>query len=281
MAYEKVVAVFDTAEHAQNAVRALQGAGFSAADISVVNNDTLDDRGAKVATETGFWHRLFGSDVDLHEAKVYGHTVGKGGSVVTLRAPDNLVNKAVGLLHTHNPVDVNQRAASLGIIAAAAAPAAAQAAAAGARAVSGPAPSVAAKPPAAGPARTGSEDEVLRLAEETLNVGNRQVEAGMTRVRRFVTERPVETQVSLHEEHAEVARRAISDPNYIKDIDWSDRTIEVRETKEQAVVSKSARIAEEVVIQKKGSDRVETVKDTVRRQQAEVERVDPDEKKKP
>ena len=39
--------------------------------------------------------------------------------------------------------------------------------------------------------------------------------------------------------------------------------------------------AEEVVIQKKGSDRVETVKDTVRRQQAEVERVDPDEKKKP
>ena len=70
MAYEKVVAVFDTAEHAQNAVRALQGAGFSAADISVVNNDTLDDRGAKVATETGFWHRLFGSDVDLHEAKV-------------------------------------------------------------------------------------------------------------------------------------------------------------------------------------------------------------------
>jgi stress response protein YsnF len=79
----------------------------------------------------------------------------------------------------------------------------------------------------------------------------------------------------------QVARRAISDPNYIKDIDWSDRTIEVRETKEQAVVSKSARIAEEVVIQKKSSDRVETVKDTVRRQQAEVERVNPDEKKKP
>lgn len=280
MAYEKVVAVFDTAEHAQNAVRALQGAGFSAADISVVNNDTLDDRGAKIATETGFWHRLFGSDTDLHEAKVYGHTVGQGGSVVTLRAPDNLVDKAVALLHTHNPVDVNQRAASLGIIAAAAAPMAAQAAA-GAKTVSGAAPSVAAKAPAVGTAGTGREDEVLRLAEETLNVGKRQVEAGMTRVRRFVTERPVETQVTLHEEHAEVARRAISDPSYIKDIDWSDRTIEVRETKEQAVVSKSARVAEEVVIHKKGSDRVETVKDTVRRQQAEVERVDPDEKKKP
>ena len=280
MAYEKVVAVFDTVEHAQNAARALQGAGFPAADISVVNNETLDDRGAKVATETGFWHRLFGSDVDLHEAKVYGHTVDRGGSVVTLRAPDTLVDKAVALLHTHNPVDVNQRAASLGIIAAAAAPLAAKAAA-GARAVADTASSVAAKAPAAASMPTGNQDEVLRLAEETFNVGKRQVQAGMTRVRRFVTERPVEAQVTLHEEHAEIARRAISDPGYIKDIDWSDRTIEVRETKEQAVVSKSARIAEEVVIQKKGSDRVETVKDSVRRQQAEIERVDQDEKKKP
>ena len=280
MVYEKVVAVFDTVEHAQNAARALQGAGFPATDISVVNNETLDDRGAKVATETGFWHRLFGSDVDLHEAKVYGHTVDRGGSVVTLRAPDTLVDKAVALLHTHNPVDVNQRAASLGIIAAAAAPLAAKAAA-GARAVADTASSVTAKAPAAASMPTGNQDEVLRLAEETFNVGKRQVQAGMTRVRRFVTERPVEAQVTLHEEHAEIARRAISDPGYIKDIDWSDRTIEVRETKEQAVVSKSARIAEEVVIQKKGSDRVETVKDSVRRQQAEIERVDQDEKKKP
>jgi stress response protein YsnF len=105
--------------------------------------------------------------------------------------------------------------------------------------------------------------------------------------------KPDEVIVQLHAEEisiskekletgrVQVARRAISDHNLIKDIDWSDRTIEVRETKEQAVVSKSARIAEEVVIQKKGSDRVETVKDTVRRQQAEVERVNPDEKKKP
>jgi stress response protein YsnF len=77
----------------------------------------------------------------------------------------------------------------------------------------------------------------------------------------------------LHEEHAEVVRRAISDPNYVKDIDWSDTTVEVLETAEQAVVSKSARVAEEVVVGKTGSDHVETVRDTVRRQQVEVERV--------
>lgn len=272
MAYEKVVAVFDTPAHAQNAVRTLESAGFATSDISVVNQDTLDDRGTKVASETGFWHRLFGSDVDLHEAKVYGHTVGRGGSVVTVRAPDTMVNKAVDLLHTHNPVDVNQRAASLGIIGAGATQAAAAAAGTATSAPRAPMTST----PSSGRAK---DDEVIRLAEENLNVGKRQIEAGMTRVRRFVIEKPVEQQVTLHEEHASVVRRAITDPNYIKDIDWSDRTIDVQETAEQAVVSKSARVAEEVVIRKEGTDRVETVKDTVRRQQVDVERTDPNKKK--
>lgn len=269
MDYEKVVAVFDTSEHAQNAVRALKAGGFSADDISVVNNDTLDDRGAKIATETGFWHRLFGSDIDLHEAKVYGHTVSGGGSVVSLRAPDTLVKKAVDILHTLSPVDVNQRAATLGILAAGAAPIASAAADAPPKVASTVASAL----------RT-DKDEVVRLAEEQLNVGKRQIAAGMTRVRRFVTEKPVEAQVTLHEEHASVARRAVSDPSYIRDIDWSDRTIEVAETAEEAVVSKSARVVEEVVIGKEGSDRVETVKDKIRRQQVEVERqgIDPNKK---
>jgi hypothetical protein len=35
-------------------------------------------------------------------------------------------------------------------------------------------------------------------------------------------------------------------PNYVKDIDWADTTVEVRETAEEAVVSKSARIAEDL-----------------------------------
>jgi len=262
MAYEKIVAVFDTSEHAQNAVRALKAGGFSADDISVVNNDTLDDRGAKIATETGFWHRLFGSDIDLHEAKVYGHTVGSGGSVVTLRSPDTMVKKAVDILHTLNPVDVNQRAASLGILAAGTAPAAAT--------------GTTTARPVASPVRTETvrdrDGEVIRLAEEQLNVGKRQVAAGMTRVRRFVIEKPVEAQVTLHEEHASIARRAVNDPSYVRDIDWSDREIDVTETAEQAVVSKSARVVEEVVVGKEGSDRVETVKDKVRRQQVEIER---------
>jgi stress response protein YsnF len=52
-----------------------------------------------------------------------------------------------------------------------------------------------------------TKKEVLRLAEEQMNVGKRTFETGATRIRRFVTERPVEEQVNLHEEHAKVVRR--------------------------------------------------------------------------
>jgi stress response protein YsnF len=55
---------------------------------------------------------------------------------------------------------------------------------------------------------------------------------------------------------------------------WSDKAYEMTETAEQALVSKSARVVEEVTLRKTGTDRVETVKDTVRRQQVEVEKVD-------
>jgi uncharacterized protein (TIGR02271 family) len=118
------------------------------------------------------------------------------------------------------------------------------------------------------------DPETMRLAEEQLNVGKRMFETGTTRIRRFVTERPVEAQVSLHEEHAEVVRKAITDPNYVADIDWSDKAYEMTETAEEAVVSKTAHVVEEVSLRKTGTDRVETVRDTVRRQQVEVEKTD-------
>ena len=70
---------------------------------------------------------------------------------------------------------------------------------------------------------------MLRLAEEQLEVGKRMVETGATRVRRFTTEREVAADVTLHEEHAEILRRAISEPINISDLDWSDREIEVVE----------------------------------------------------
>ncbi len=116
------------------------------------------------------------------------------------------------------------------------------------------------------------DTETLRLAEEQLNIDKRLMQTGTTRIRRFVTERPIEQKVTLHEEHAEVVRKAITSPSSIADVDWSDKSYEITETAEQAVVNKTARVVEEVTLRKAGSDRVETVKDTVRRQQIEVEK---------
>ena len=107
-------------------------------------------------------------------------------------------------------------------------------------------------------------------------MGKQQVETGRTRVRRFVTEREVAQDVSLHDEHAEVLRKAISDPAYVGEIDWADGTIEIIETAEHALVNKTARIVEEVGLKKVGADHVETITDKLRRQQVEIERIGPD-----
>jgi uncharacterized protein (TIGR02271 family) len=257
MNYEKIVTLFDTTEHAEAARRNLETAGFPAGEMSVVSNKTLTTAG-QALREPGMWHRLFGRDIEQHEATVYGRTVEAGGVVLTLRVPETDIPRAMGILNAHKVVDVQDRAVEHGLISAAAAAAVA--------------PPFIKSAVAATIASPVSKEQVLRLAEEQLVVGKKMVEDGTTRIRRFVTEKPVEAQVTLHEEHAQVVRRAVSDPNFLKDIDWSDQTIEVTETAEQAVVSKSSRIAEEVVISKEGSDRTETVRDTVRRQQVEVER---------
>ena len=259
-AYEKVVTLFDTADHAEAARQNLVHAGFSSNEISITGNDQIP-KSAAALREPGFWQKIFGEDIAQHEATVYAKAVETGGVVLTLRAATEDVPRAMGILNQHNLVDLKDRAVDTGIISKAAA-----------ATIAAPA-AIAATVPTKPITSDLGKQEVIRLAEEHLEVGKKLVEQGTTRIRRFVTEKPVEEQVTLHEEHAEVVRRAVSDPNYVKDIDWSDQTIEVLETAEQAVVSKSARVAEEVVVGKTGSDHVETVRDTVRRQQVEVERV--------
>jgi hypothetical protein len=246
MVYEKIVSVFDTPQHAQQAMDALTRAGFAQGDMHSISKDevsSIDTGAQKAVKEPGFWHRLLGSeDVVEYEGHVYGRAVDGGGTVLTLRVQDMDAPKAIAILNTLRPVDIENRATKLGLLPAS---------------VAKPAPQT---------------DEVVRLAEEQLNVGKRQVDAGTTTVRRYVVEKPVEASVTLHEEHADVVRRAISDPNYIGDVDWTDKTVVVTETAEQAVVNKVARIAEEVVIRRAGSDRVEKITDTVRRQQVDVGR---------
>jgi stress response protein YsnF len=264
MNYEKIVTLYDTSEHAEAARRSLEAAGFAPSEISLINSKTLGVAGDKLS-EPGLWHRLFGRDIQEYEAKVYGRSVEAGGVVLTIRVPEAEASRAMSILNAHRAVDLSKRAEQEGLIATA--PVAASKPAAAVRPT---APTTATIPAAAG-ATAG--EEVLALAEEQINVGKRLVQGGTTRIRRFVIETPVEAQVTLHEEHARVLRRASADPNYIRNIDWTDKTIEITETAEEPIVTKSVHITEEVVIQREGTDHVKTLRDKVRRQQVEVERV--------
>lgn len=268
MAYQTIVAVFDKAAPAAAAVKALKAAGFAEADISVFDSQRLaGDRGNKPdgLRQTGVWNRLFGGKVFEHEATIYGQTVEKGGAILAVRVVDSEVAHATGILELHHPIDVHDRAITSGVAPAAHVQTAAK--------VIATTPVAAQQTVAVSPKVAEKHKEVLRLAEEHLDVGKHLVQTGKTRIRRFVTERPVSADVTLHEEHAEVLRRAVTDPSYVGDIDWADNTIEVTETAEHALVKKTARIVEEVELRLTGSDHVETINDKIRRQQIAIERV--------
>jgi uncharacterized protein (TIGR02271 family) len=273
MNYEKIVTLYDTSQHAEAARQNLESAGFSPSEISMISSKTLSLTGDKLR-EPGLWHRLFGRDIQPHEARLYGQAIENGGSVLTVRVPENDVPRATNILRSHQSVDLRERAVEQGLLSSTAMPKTSTAAT-DTRTTATDARTMATttRPATMAAGRSLGEEEVLRLAEEELNVGKRQIDDGMTRVRRFVIETPVEAQVTLHEEHAQIIRRAITDPSSISDVDWGDRTIEVRETAEEPVINKSCHITEEVVIRREATDNVRTVKDKVRKQQVEVDRV--------
>jgi uncharacterized protein (TIGR02271 family) len=114
-------------------------------------------------------------------------------------------------------------------------------------------------------------EEVIPITEEELRVGKRTVERGGVRVRSYVVETPVEESVRLRDETVHVERRAVSPDRPAGEADFQDRTIEVTETDEEAVVSKRAQVIEEVVIRKDVAEHEKTVSDTVRRTEVEVD----------
>jgi uncharacterized protein (TIGR02271 family) len=123
----------------------------------------------------------------------------------------------------------------------------------------------AASPLAAGP------DQVVPVYEENLRVGKRDVGQGRVRVRTHVVETPVNEQVSLRNEKVEVERRPVDRPVTTDDTPFQNRIIEAEEHAEEAVISKEARVTEEVTLRKTAEDRVQNVADKVRHTEIEVE----------
>lgn len=121
-------------------------------------------------------------------------------------------------------------------------------------------------------AATGRTDDTIKVMEEQLVVGKREVGRGGMRVRSYVVERPVEAQVTLHEERVTIERHPVNRPVTAADAAaFGDKTLEAHATREEAVVGKDVRVVEEIGLKKEEADRVETVRDTVRKTEVDVE----------
>ncbi|HYF59374.1 MAG TPA: YsnF/AvaK domain-containing protein [Burkholderiaceae bacterium] len=119
---------------------------------------------------------------------------------------------------------------------------------------------------------SGETSQTLPIIEEQLAIGKRAVRRGAIRVYTRVVETPVEETVRLREEHAEIVRRDVDRPATEADFRaMKDGTIELNETAEEAVIEKRARVTGEVEVGKRVTERAETVRDTVRRTEVEVD----------
>ena len=124
--------------------------------------------------------------------------------------------------------------------------------------------------------------ESVPVIEEELEVEKRKVARGGVRLTSTVHEQPVEETVRLREEQVETERRPVDRRLSEDEADaaFQDRTIEMNETTEELEVSKEARVVEEVALKKTVQEHEEQVKDTVRRTEVEVEKIEPSSRRK-
>ena len=126
------------------------------------------------------------------------------------------------------------------------------------------------------PVAAAAGETAIPIVQEELEVGKRTVDQGGVRVYRRVIEIPAEETVALREEHVTVERKAVDRAATPAELDaQGNRSIELTETAEEAVVSKNARVIEEVVVGKETGQRTEHIQDTVRRTEVEVEQLPP------
>ena len=134
------------------------------------------------------------------------------------------------------------------------------------------------------PAGEGVETagETVQEVEEQLAVHKGRAVTGGVRVTTHVSERPVEQTVTLREEQVEVERRAADRKLTPGEAEaaFQDKTVEMLGTGEEVEVSKQARVVGEVTVGKRVEEHKETVKDTVRRTEVEVEEIKPGSPKK-
>jgi uncharacterized protein (TIGR02271 family) len=125
--------------------------------------------------------------------------------------------------------------------------------------------------------RTTAEEQAIPVIQEELKVGKRTVQRGGVRVYQRVIETPVQEDITLREEHVTIERHPVDEaiaPDQVPA--FQEKSFELRESAEEAVVQKTAHVVEEVVVGKEVSQRQEQISDTVRSTDVEVEQIAPE-----
>jgi stress response protein YsnF len=265
-----VVAVFDSRQEAQAAWQDVVACGIDEARVHL-REGTIDDvPGAKLADEAirrAGWTDLLATD----EEGQYREALRRGSCLVAVDPiPQEKAIDVAAALSRHNPINLDDRAA-------------------GWREPGWQGHDTSAsrlgneelrterehdtRRAASRPAASQQDELTIPVIEEELAVGKRMVERGGVRIFTRVTDRPVEETVTLREERARVERRDVDRPASEADLGaaFKEGSMEIRETREEPVVSKEARVVGEVEVGKEVTERQQTVKDTVRRSDVEVE----------
>ena len=303
-AQRTITAFFENRQDASEAVQRLHAEGFARDSVRLVEGSQGGQSGQSSATRStanddegfGFWEGLKDLFLPDEDRATYAEGLRRGGYLVTVTTREANYERALDILDDEGTIDIDERASSWksegwtgqgasgrgGSTGSTGALAGMAAAAGSAGLTSGASGSGSAT------ARTGhtgmgttagtgtargstAGEEVIPVVEEELRVGKREVSGGRVRVRSYVVETPIQEQVNLRQEHVSVERRPANRPVSDADRTFQDRTIEATEKREEAVVSKDARVKEELVVKKDVDQRTQTVSDTVRKTEVEVD----------
>lgn len=291
---QTVIGFFDDAAEAQRAVEQLVSNGFDRARIdissgnrtgSVSTSGDVSDHREHESGITRFFKNLFGDNDD--EAERYSRVGMRSNSIVTVHAQtSDEAERAADLLDDYGAINVNERASEYDTT-----------------------NTTSDRSTTPDYSRTGDtdynrtsdrnygrtgafgdtenrrsdigdtkdRDTTINRIEEDVEIGKRTVETGGVRVRSRIVEKPVEESIRLREEHVNVERNPVNREASREELsNFEERDIELTERAEVPVVNKEARVVEEIRVSKDVDEREETVRDTVRKTEVDVENLSGD-----
>jgi uncharacterized protein (TIGR02271 family) len=271
-----IIAVFPDASTAQAAARDLLAIGISRENMYIESGRATASGQASSSSQTsgstlgtdmppheggvsGWFKSLFGGEEE-EEGNRYETAVNRGNVILSVHARDDQHEQIADVLERHSPLDLQEDEATTS-----------RSSAGSATGGNRPATGQTGQVNRSDNAATGS---AIPVVDEQLQVGKRRMLRGGVRVVSRVVERPVEESIDLSEDHVRVERRPVDRP--VTDADLRNpqgNTIEVQEYAEEAVVAKTARVVEEVVVGKETTHRTENIRDSVRHTEVDVEQI--------